>query len=82
MILFSWHSKFLHQTVNFDDMINYAVNSGPIYMVAKAVCATQMIVHDEHISKLKENYLQDFEELNFLLLKYVPEVPRAKWYVY
>ena len=79
MILSSWHSKFLLQTVNFDDMINYAISYNSIYKVAKAVCATQMIVDDQDISKLKTTYLQDFEELNFLLLKYVPEIPRAKW---
>ena len=79
MILFSWQSMFLHQTVNFDDMINYAINNTAIYVAAKAVCATQLIVDDQHISDLKTTYLQDFEELNFLLLKYVPEIPRAKW---
>ena len=80
IILSNWHSKFmLSQTVNYDDMINYASCNRIIYKIAKAVCATQIIVDDQDIFKLKTTYLEHFEELNFLLLKYVPEVPRAKW---
>lgn len=81
-IFSSWHTKFLFQRVNYGDMIDYAASYTSIYKVAKAVCATQMVVGDQYISRLKTNYMQDFEELNLLLLKYVPEVPRAKWYAY
>ena len=79
-IFSNWHTKFLFQSVNYDDMIDYAASNTSIYNVAKAVCAPQMVVDDQYIERLKTNYLQDFEELNLLLLKYVPEVPRAKWY--
>ena len=78
-ILKSWQMKFLHLTVNYDDMVDYTYRFSSIYKIAKAVCATWLIIDDRHIEELQTTYLQHLEELNLLLLKYVPEVPRAKW---
>ena len=78
-ILKSWQTKFLLLTVNYDDMIDCTYKHLSICKIAKAVCATQLIVGDEDIAKMKTTYLKHLEELNLLLLKYVPEVPRAKW---
>ena len=75
----NWRMKFLQLTVNYDDMIDYTNRHLSICKIAKAVCATQLIVDDQDIAKMQTTYLQHLEELNLLLLKYVPEVPRAKW---
>ena len=75
-----WYHKLQILATNHDDMLNLACSHSSICKVAKAVCAMSIIVPDEHISRMKVTYLQDFEELNLLLLRYVPEVPRAKWY--
>ena len=74
-----WHTKFLLEEINHDDMVDYDVSHGSLCKVAKAVCATGMIIEDQHISELRTNYLKDFEQLNLLLLRYVHEVPRVKW---
>ena len=77
--LCNWHEKIVTCNVNYDDMIDYANMLSSICKIAKAVCATKFIVDDEDIAKIQTTYLKHLEELNVLLLKYVPEVPRAKW---
>ena len=74
-----WHTKFMLQEINHDDMVDYHGSHSSLCKVAKAVCATGMIVKYEHITELRTNYLKDFEQLNLLLLRYVHEVPRVKW---
>jgi len=81
VIFSNWHDKLMHQTINHDGMINYSSNHSSICKVAKAVCAMSKVVENDYIARMKKTYLTDFEELNFLLLRYVPEIPRAKWYV-
>ena len=76
-----WNHKFQILAANHDDMLTLTCSHSSICKVAKAVCAMSIIVSGEHIAKMSRVYLQDFEELNLLLLRYVPEVPRAKWYV-
>ena len=75
----NWHTKFLLQEINHDDMVDYDSSHSSLCKVAKAVCATGMIIEDQHISELRTNYLKGFEQLHLLLLRYVHEVPRVKW---
>ena len=80
-IFSDWNHKLLLLATNHDDMLNLACSHSSICKVAKAICAMSKIIPVEHIATMKNTYLQNFEELNLLLLRYVPEVPRAKWYV-
>ena len=74
-----WQEKFMLQVINHDDMVDYQSSHSSLCKVAKAVCVTGMIIEDKYISELRTSYLQNFEQLNCLLLRYVPEVPRVKW---
>ena len=74
-----WNTKFMLREINHDDMVDYHCSHSSLFKVAKAVCATGMIVKYENITELRTNYLKDFEQLNLLLLRYVHEVPRVKW---
>ena len=80
-IFFKWQAKFMQQAVNFNDITKYATSHNSICKVAEAVWAMSVVIDDKYIREFKATYLHEFEELNILLLKYVPEVPRAKWYV-
>ena len=71
----------MQQAVNFNEITKYATSHNSICKVAEAVCALSLVIDDKYTREFKATYLQEFEELNILLLKYVPEVPRAKWYV-
>ena len=75
----NWHTKFMLQEINHDEMVDYRGSHSSLFKVAKAVCATGMIIEDQYISELQRIYLNDFEQLNLLLLRYVHEVPRVKW---
>jgi len=77
----NWNENILCQAINHDDMLELASSHSSICKVAKAVCAMSKVVENDYIARMKKTYLTDFEELNFLLLRYVPEIPRAKWYV-
>ena len=55
--LCNWHVKFLQLTVNYDDMIDYTYRLSSICKIAKAVCATQLIIDEQHIAKMQTSYV-------------------------
>ena len=77
--LSDWKKKIMLQDVTHDDIVNYESSRTSLCKVAKALCAAGMIIEPQYIAEIRRNYLQDFEKLNLLLIKYVPEVPRVRW---
>ena len=77
--LSDWNKKIMRQDVTHDDVVNYESSRTSLCEVAKAVCSAGMIIESQYISDIRRNYLEDFEKLNLLLIRYVPEVPRVRW---
>ena len=74
-----WKSKLDDQSANYDDIHWYHQNQRHIYLLAEAVRGTSLVLSSRKISDLRLSFLQDFEELNLLLLKYIPGEPKAGW---
>ena len=74
-----WKSKLDDQSANYDDIHWYYQNQRHIYNLAEAVRGTSLVLLPHKISELQHSFLQEFEELNLLLLKYIPGEPKAGW---
>ena len=80
MILFFWKEKLDTQTANYDDIHFYAQNISGIERVATAVSVQSLVVPEGHVSSLKNTYLQQYEKLNLLLIRYVrTDDPEKRW---
>ena len=75
-VLLEWKEKFTQRECNYDDIFIYTSQQsqmerlGEIFFVSSAIVDAQA---------MKNTFLNVFEELNVLLIKYTPGQPDAKW---
>ena len=67
-----------HQ-INYDEILMYASQQQLLEHLAQTVCASSAIVDSQDTQAVKNNLLNAFEQLNALLIKYIPGQPDAKW---
>ena len=77
VVLSEWHQKFSEQQVNYDEILFYASHQLKLEKLRQTICATSPIVKD--IQSMKNMFLSAFEQLNALLIKYIPGKPDTKW---
>lgn len=53
-----------------------------IYKLAEVFQDRSLAVSDSDVASLKMLFLQQFEKLNMILIKYIPGSTDGKWYVY
>ncbi len=78
-MLSSWKSKLDDQSANYDDIHWYHQNQRHIYNLAEAVRVTSLVLLPQKVSLVQHSFLQDFEELNQLLLRYISDEPNGGW---
>ena len=78
-VLLEWRQKFLWQQINHDEILTYANKRHLLEHLAQTVSALYTIVDSQDILKVKKNLEFAFEQLNFLLIMYIPGQPDAKW---
>jgi hypothetical protein len=78
-ILSFWKSKLDNQSADYDYMHGYLQNYRHIHKLAKAVGGTSLVLSPQKVSQVQDSFLQDFELLNQLLLKYISDEPKAGW---
>ena len=76
-VLLEWHQKFNEQQVNYDEILFYACHQLKLEKLFQTICASSPIVKD--IQSMKSMFLSAFEQLNILLIKYIPGKPDTKW---
>ena len=69
----------MQQQINYDEILTYASQQQLLEHLAQTVCATSAIVDSQDTQAVKNNLLNAFEQLNALLIKYIPGQPDAKW---
>ena len=69
----------MQQQINYDEIITYTRHQQLVKYLAETVCVTSVIVDSQDIDIMKNNLLNAFEQLNVLLIRYVPGQPDAKW---
>ena len=68
-IMIQWHSKFLNEEFNYDDIFTYASNLQSIILFAKFVHTSHLVISNEEIGKLKEEYSTLYGDLCRLLVR-------------
>lgn len=74
-----WRDRFLQMRVNYDDVLLYASTQTWLNNLGVTVCATSAVIDSSDIQRIKNMILQNYEQLNILLIKYIPGHPDARW---
>ena len=77
--LVEWKQKFMNQQINYDEILAYANQQSQLENLAQIVCAFSAIVDAQDTIAMKTLLLNTFEQLNIVLIKYIPGNPDAKW---
>ena len=78
-MVLTWQRRVEARELNYDDILLYALFQDGIQFIGQAVCATSAVIDPHFIQEQKTDFLQYFEELNIMLLRYIPGQPEAKW---
>ena len=78
-ILLEWKQKFTQQQINYDEILIYASYQSQLKHLGQVVCASSAIMDTQDTLAMKNMFLDAFEQLNILLIKYIPGQPDAKW---
>ncbi len=74
-----WNRKLKSNLVNYDDILLYGEKFSNITMMAPALLAESLVIDKHDVQALKLTFLQNFELLNLLLLRYIPGEPEHGW---
>ena len=78
-LLLEWKKKFEEREVNYDEIVTYMSQHSQLKNLGQAICASSAIVDAEYTQDVQEMFMNAFEQLNILLIKYIPGQPDAKW---
>ena len=79
IVVLTWQRKVQEKELNYDDILLYALFQNGIELIGHAVGAISTVIEPHVISEQKNNFLQLFEQLNVLLLRYIPGKPEVNW---
>ena len=78
-VLSLWKSKLDNHAANYDEIYGYNHKRHYIHEIAQHVFASDLVISADTLTRLGKIFLEKFEELNFLLLRYIPEDPKPGW---
>ncbi len=78
-ILMTWKSMIEDKAANYDFILEYKNHYRHISNLATAVSATGLIVSSQKAMDAQLMFLQQFERMNQLLIKYIQDDPKAGW---
>ena len=71
-VICHWKELISKKEVNYDDILNYANYAAQIDRVADCYSAKSSVISTKSLDAARESYLEHYEQLNILLLQYVP----------
>lgn len=74
-----WNTKLDSNLANYDEIYAYTQNQHYIGGILQHVSAAGLVISAENLMDLNKTFLEKFEELNILLLKYVPGDYKHGW---
>ena len=69
----------MEQRINYDEILTYADHKSHLENLGQAIFAFSAIVDTKDMQTVKNTFLNAFEQLNVLLIKYVPGQPNVNW---
>ena len=77
--LLRWNYKLRKEQINLFEIITYASHQPELQLIGKTLCASSVIVDSQDTEAVKNKFLKSSDQLNVLLIKYIPGQPDAKW---
>ena len=77
-VLLKWNDKFEQEQVNYNEILTYTSQQPQLVRLGKTLCASSVVVDSQNTENIKNKFLNAFEQLNVLLIKYIPGKPHAK----
>ena len=78
-MVLAWQDRVKAKELNYDGIMSYANIQGGIQSIADAISVSSSILDSQILQVQKNAYLEHYEMLNILLLKYIPGKPEVKW---
>ena len=78
-ILTLWKTKLDNNAANYDEIHMYIQKWRYIHEIAQRVSASDVVISPGNLKDIKKAFLEKFEGLNILLLKYVPGDSKPGW---
>ena len=78
-VLMKWNYKFKKEQIDYNEILTYIDQQSRLEHIGKTLCASSIIVDRQNAVTIKNKFLSTFEELNVLLIKYIPGKPDANW---
>lgn len=78
-VVLAWQERVRGRELNYDEIMVYANIQGGIQSIGDAISASSSILEPHILQQHKNAYLQYFEHLNVMLLRYIPGKPEVKW---
>ena len=69
----------MQQQINYDEILTYTSQQSQLKHLAQTFCFSSAIVWSQDALAVKNLFLLAYEQLNVLLIKYIPEHPDTKW---
>ena len=78
-VVLTWQRNVTERELNYDGIMLYAVYQKGVEDIGHAISATSTLIEPQAISEQKNTFLEYFEQLNMMLLRYIPGKPEVKW---
>ena len=78
-VLLTWKTKLDNLDANYDEIHEYTQKQRYIHGIAQHVSGTGLVISPNDLISLKSSFLEKYEELNILLLKYSPGDSKLGW---
>ena len=78
-ILALWKTKLDNNAANYDEIHMYMQKWQYIHEIAQHVSASDVVISQGNLKDIKKAFPAKFEDLNILLLKYVPGDSKPAW---
>ena len=78
-VLMKWNYKFKKEKIDYNEILTYIDQQPRLEHIGKTLCASSIIVDRQNAETIKKKFLSTFEELNVLLIKYIPGKPDSNW---
>ncbi|CAI8048116.1 hypothetical protein GBAR_LOCUS26574, partial [Geodia barretti] len=78
-VVLAWQERIKGKELNYDEIMVYANFQGGIQRIGDAISASSSILEPQILQQQKNAFLQYFEHLHIMLLRYIPGKQEVGW---
>lgn len=76
-VLAAWRDRFTSKKINYDSIVLYVEAYSLLNRAATSLSATTLVVEAHYVQAIRTDFLQAFELLNMMLIRYINGQPEA-----